>query len=239
MYRVCKTFRDQSKCVSELAEACIALKKKLGYSDQDARTVSLENITAVARSSQMTLNLLDSWHKGDEAVRQVIPQLLGLKTVTPDAVQMAGDFLNKSSKLALILLAQFQIENALRNVARELGLPNAGNGFYRCASAVLSYLAIPDDRMQFLNTAARLRNSLHANGIHRRQYPNEQSLVTIRGIEYEFIDGQYISCASWEHIAHVLEESIGILEEVFDSPLVRAIADPMFEQYAWEQETKL
>jgi hypothetical protein len=97
MYSSCKAFGDQCKCISELAEACIALKKKLGYSDQDARTICLDNITAFPRSSQMTLNLLDSWHKGDEAARQVIPQLLGLTTVTSDAVQKAGDSQNKSS----------------------------------------------------------------------------------------------------------------------------------------------
>lgn len=85
---------------------------------------------------------------------------------------------------------------------------------------------MPDDRMQVLSTTGRLRNSLHANGIHHRQHPNEQSLVTIRGIVYELIDGQHVSCASWEHIAHALEESVGILEQVFLSPRVRERVDP-------------
>ena len=238
MYRPCASYADQSKCVSELADACVALKARLGCSAADARTVALDNLTAIARSGQMMLNLFDSWAKGDELIRQVIPQLLGLKTVTPDGVRIAGDMLNKTAKLSLVVLAEFQVENALRNFARELGLPEAGTGFYRCASAVLGALSIPSDRMDILNTAARIRNSLHANGIHRRQHPSEQARVTILGVTYEFVDGQPVSCASWEHIAHALEASVGVLDEICFTPKVRAIPDPMMDQYAWEQVTR-
>lgn len=116
MYRQWK-YADQLACVAELAEACISLKKDLGYPDPDARTVVLNNIIAFARADQMILNLLDSWTKGDDIVRQIIPQLLGLKTVTPESVKMAGAFLDKSTKLSLSLLAQFHIENVFRNIA--------------------------------------------------------------------------------------------------------------------------
>lgn len=237
MYKACKTFGDQSERVDELAGACIALKAKLGYSDADARSVALNNITAVARSAQMTLNLLDSWSKGDNTVRQLIPQLIGLNSVTPNGAQMAGAMLEKTNKLALILLAQFQIENVLRNIARELTLPNPGAGFYPCADAVLNRLAIPVDRMDILNTGARIRNSLHANGIHHTRHSKGNPVVIVCGVTYKFVDGKSVDCASWEHIAHALESAIGVLEEVFLSADVLAIPEPMFEQYAWEQVT--
>ncbi len=238
MYRICTSYADQSKCVSELADACVSLKKRLGYSDPDARTVALDNITAIARSGQMVLNLLDSWAKGDELIRQVIPQLIGLKEVTQESVQMAGDMLNKSAKLALVVLAQFQVENLSKNIARELRIPDAGKGFYGCASSLLNAILIPKDRMDVLNTAARIRNSLHANGIHHRQHPAEPPYVTICGVTYEFKDGHPVSCATWEHIAHALEASVGVLEEAFLTPQVKAIPDPMMDRYAWEQATK-
>ncbi len=238
MYRACSSYADQSKCVSELADACLVLREKLGYSDPDARTVALDNITAIARSGQMILNLLDSWVKGDESIRQVMPQLLGLQTVTSDGVRIARNMLNKSAKLSLAVLAQFQIENVLRNIARELGLPDAGTRFYHCARAVLTALSIPSDRMDILNTPARIRNSLHANGIHHQQHPSEPPCVSIRGVTYEFWDGHPVSCASWEHIAHALEASVGILGEAFLTPQIRQLADPMLDQYAWEKATK-
>lgn len=237
MYRICKTHSDQSLCVSELAEACVALKRKLGYSDPDARTVALDNIIAFARSGQAILNLLDSWAKGDAVIRQVIPQLIGLKTVTPNGVQMTGNFLDKTNKLSLLLLGQFQIENLIRNISRELKLSMSATGFYKIASSLLTALNIPGDRMDVLNVTARLRNSLHSNGIYHRQHPSEQPLITVRGITYEFHNGQHISCASWEHIAHSLEASIGVMEEVLLSSSVLAIPDPMMDQYAWAQAT--
>lgn len=238
MYRACKSYADQSLCVSELANACIALKEKFKYSSPDTRTVALENVISIARSGQMILNLLYSWAKGDELIRRVIPQLIGLTTVTPEGVRMAGDMLNKSAKLGFVVLAQFQIENVLRNIARELKLPSGGTGFYRTTDALLKTLAIPVDRMDILNTPARIRNSLHSNGIHHRQHPSESQRVTIGGVIYDFEDGKPVTCAGWEHIAHALEASIGVLDEVFSCPAVRTIRDPMMDQYAWEQETK-
>jgi len=186
----------------------------------------------------MILNLLDSWTIGDDLIRQMIPQLVGLQTVTVDGVKMAGDMLNKSSRLGFSVLAQFQIENAFRNIAHELKLPPGRAGFYRTAAAVVKTLNLPTDRLDVLNTPARIRNSLHSNGIHHRQHLSESPRVIIRGVTYEFLDGQPVTCAGWEHIAHALEASVGVLEEVCLAPAVRAIADPLMDQYAWEQETK-
>lgn len=238
MFQTCKSHADQSKCVSDLGNACDALKNKLGYSDPDARTVALNNIKVIASAGLMMLNFLHSWANGDARIRQIIPQLIGLKTVNQTGVKMAGDTLSTTGKLTLCVLSQFQIENALRNIARELRLADSGKGFYNCATSVLGALSIPADRMQILNTPARIRNSLHSNGIYHRQHPSEPSSVTIRGVVYEFKDGQSISCASWEHIAHALEASVGVLEEVFLAPKVQALADPIMDHYAWEQVTK-
>lgn len=237
MYQACKSFSEQAVCVAALADRCAVLKRSFGYSAPDARTVAFENIISIARSAQMILNLLDSWVIGDEMVRQAIPQLLGLQTVTTDGVKMAGDMLNQSARLGFAVLGQFQVENALRNVGRELRLPSGGTGFYRTAQTVLTAVGLPSDRLQVLNVPARIRNSLHANGIHHRQHPSEASKVLVNGVTYEFIDGRPITCAAWEHIAHALEASVGVLEEVFLSHQVRAVTDPMMDQYAWEQET--
>jgi hypothetical protein len=238
MYRTCNSYSEQSRCVAELADACSALMRKLRYSAPDARTVALDNLIAVTRSGQMILNLLDSWTRGDETVRRVIPQLIGLTKVTTEGVRAAGDILNKSSRLGFVVLGQFQIENALRNIAHELIDPNQPTGFYRIAASVISALGLPIDRLEILNTPARIRNSLHSNGIHHRQHPSEAAQVTIGGVLYEFKDGQPVTCAGWEHIAHALQASVGVFEEICLSAPIRAMADPLMDHYAWEQETK-
>lgn len=237
MYRKCQSYSDQSLCVHELAETSFALLRQLGYSDPDARTVALNNIHLIARAGQMTLNLLDSWVKGDEALRRVIPQLLGILNPTTESVRVSGELLGKSGKLALAVLAQFQIENLLRNLHRELKLGRASIGFYRSAAEVLNVLGLPSDRMETLNVAARIRNSLHSNGIHHKQHAAEQTLVVLKGVSYEFKDGQKVVCAGWEHIAHALECSVEVLADVLAHPRIMAIADPMMDIFAWEEAT--
>ena len=237
MFRKCQSYADQSLCVHELAEAAFTLLQQRRYSDPDARAVALNNIHLIARTGQMTLNLLDSWVKGDEVVRQVIPQLLGMFNPTTESVRLSGDLLGKSGKLALAVLAQFQIENLLRNLHRELKLGPPSIGFYRSALEVLNALGQPVDRLETLNVAARIRNSLHSNGIHHKQHVAEQSLVVLKGVTYKFEDGQKVECASWEHIAHALECSVEVLAEVLAHPRIVAIADPMMDIFAWEEAT--
>ena len=234
MHNQCKSYAEQSTCVDALAGKCQELRKRLGYSDPDARSVALNNLISISRACQMHLNLMDSWNRGDEGVRQVIPQLIGLQTVTVESVNMSGDYLNKFSRLGFGVLAQFQIENVLRNISRELGIKRNSTGFYRTASSLLKILNIPDDRMDILNVPARIRNSLHANGIHHRSHPSEKETVIIEGIEYTFKDGERVSCAGWEHIAHAFSHSVGVLDEIFHTPEVMALSDPLMDRYAWE-----
>src|SRR5687768_9331053 len=92
--------------------------------------------------------------------------------------------------------------------ARRVALENV-TGVAREARVVLTAVGLPLDRMEILNTPARIRNSLHANGIHHRQHPGETARVTINGVLYEFIDRNPVTCASWEHIAHALKSSHG------------------------------
>jgi hypothetical protein len=184
----------------------------------------------------MCLNLLDSWHRGDHVVQQVIPQLLGIESRKPGSFDQVGALFGKAQKVALVVLAQFQIEGLFHNVARELGLPQH-RGFFRAMKGVVEHTGLTSHDVQILNTPARIRNSLHANGIHHAAHSNEPEAVLVAGIEYVFKDGEVVRCASWEHIAHALEASIGVVRAVLTSERVQAIPDPMFEGYAWDVET--
>lgn len=237
MYKRCNSFSDQSACVAALGDAAVAMIKTFGYPDADARTVALNNVAFIARYGQMTLNLLDSWVKGDEAVRQAIPQLLGLTTVTPEGVKVSGDTIGKCAKLAMIVLAQFQIENLLRNLHREIIGGKHALGFYRITADLVSKLGLSSSLMEVLNTPARIRNSLHANGIHHRQHPSETAVVDLKGVQYNFVDGAKVDCASWEHCAHALECSLEAVNAILNHSTVLALQIPVMDQYAWEEAT--
>ncbi len=195
----------------------------------------LNNVRNVAYAAQAVLNLLDSWSKGNEADRQAIPRLIGLTTPTKEGVQLAGNNIAYVTKIGFCMTAQSQIENSLRNVSRELGLNNSA-GFYRLAEALVLNVGLPSDRVERLNVAAMIRNSLHDNGMHRG-HRGQDSVITLGGVVYEFRDGQRVECADWEHIAHALETSIDVLEEIFNSAAVSSLGPPIMDKYAWDKLT--
>lgn len=235
MYAVCSSYAEQSKCVGEVAAAAEQICREFAYSHHDARWIALNNIATTAKANQLVLNLLDSWSRGDERVRAAIPHLLGIATVTPEAVKSAGDWLGSNSRLGFVLIAQFQIENLVKNLSRELNL-KLPQPYYTAVRNLLERLGLSHG-LETLNVPALIRNSLHSNGIHHG-YRGESKTVVVHGVTYEFVHGHRVRCASWEHVAHALEGSLGVLGQVLDHHDVRSIADPMMDAYAWDVATE-
>jgi hypothetical protein len=231
------SYKAFSECADSLANACTNLRKNRSYSDQDARGAALNSCFAIARSAQLILNLLDSWAIGDEVIRQFIPQVLGLKTVTKEAVDYCGSTIDKTNKLAFVLLSQFQIENLLANILRELHLREP-RGFYQLSKTIVDHFAIEKEAHDILYLPAAIRNSLHSNGIHKLPKSWADKRVRLDGVEYRFKLDSPVSCASWAHIAHALEHSIAVLSDILDAPEVNAINDPMFDHYTWHIVTQ-
>lgn len=231
------SYKAFSECVDSFANTCTTLRKKHSYSDHDARGAALNACFAIARSSQMILNLLDSWAIGDEVIRQLIPQVLGLKTVTKEAVDFCGSTIDKTNKLSFVLLCQFQIENLLANIIRELNLQEP-NGFYQLSKNIVDHFGLGKEAHDILYLPAAIRNSLHSNGIHKLPRSWADKRVTLDGVEYRFKFDQPVSCASWAHIAHALEHSIRVIGNILDAPEVKAINDPMFDHYIWHKVTE-
>ena len=232
MFKECKGHKDQAECVVSLVEKCDEIKDTFGYSDQDARSLVCNNIRVISYSNVLLLNLLESWVIGDEMVRSFIPQVIGLQKPTEKQVAVAGRTLHRSSRLSLVLLAQFQIENCIRSIVRELGIVDRSTGFYSVAKKLISELSLPDSDLDILNVSALIRNSLHSNGIHHSIGKQAKSIETeIDGVMYKFVDGEAVHCASVEHIAHAIENSMSILEKIFNNPQVEAMPDPIADTY--------
>ena len=231
MFKESKSQKDDAECILHLIETCTGLINKYGYPDNDTRTASLVNIRLVSYSSIGIANLLDSWSKGDNTVQQIIPQLLGLTQVDTKSVRLMGDSLHKTSKLSLILLGQFQIENCIENICNALGVKSKSIGFYNKANALLTHLGLGSSRLDILNTGAQIRNSLHSNGIHHG-YKGADFRSNLKGVQYDFIDGQKVSCATFPHIAHALECSVGVLDEIYSAPQLKSYPSLILDTYA-------
>jgi hypothetical protein len=157
---------------------------------------------------------------GDEVIRQFIPQVLGLNTVTKEAVDYCASTIDKTNKLAFVLLSQFQIENLLSNISRELHLQEA-RGFYELSNIIVDYFAIGKEAYDLLYLPAAIRNSLHSNGIHKLPKSWADKRIRLDGVEYKFKLNSPVSCASWAHIAHALEHSITVLSDILDQPVAK------------------
>ena len=236
MYKECKSYADQARCVSSLVDRCTTVRERFGYSDQDARGLVLNNIRFIAYGCQMILNLLDSWANiGPNNLD--FNRILGIKIARPKDYDVALNALSKNNKLTLVLLGQFQIENCLRSLARELKSKDTGQGFYLLASGLLASVGLNgQQRMDQLDVPALIRNSLHANGIHKG-HQGKDTRVPIGVVEYEFVNGQSVHCATTEHIAHAVESSVNILAEVFATEKVAALPDPVMDEYVWDIAT--
>jgi len=222
MFKSTNSLKDEAECVNSLIGFCTRIIKKHKYPDTDTRTAALDNIRFVGYSTLAIANLLDSWSKGDETVRQVIPSLIGLTDVNEKSVKLMGDSLHKSSKLSLILIGQFQIENGISNISEALGISSGIKGFYNKAEMLIDHLGFGYDKLERLNTGALIRNSLHSNGIHHG-YQGTSSHITLKGVQYDFDNGKKVSCATLPHIAHALECSLEVLDEIISSSQVKSV----------------
>lgn len=230
MYKESASHSEQAECVASLVVKTEDVRTRFGYSDQDTRSVVFNNVRSIAYSTQMVLNLLNSWCIGDEAVRAAIPQLLGLTNASDRSVKVAGDTLHKTAKLSLVILSQFQIESCLRNLARELNIKMSNRGFYPLTKSLLAFLSLPGTLVDELNVAAFIRNSLHGNGIHSG-FKGRDTFTALDNVTYEFLHQQPVSCATVEHIAHALESSVNILATIFDTQQISVLKDPVIDQY--------
>ena len=231
MFKATKLYKDEAECVISLIDFCTRIIEKHKYPDTDTRTVVFVNVRIIGYSTCAIANLLDSWSKEDETVRQVIPSLIGLTDVNEKSVKLMGDSLHKSSKLSLILIGQFQIENSISNISEALGISSGIKGFYNKAKMLIDYLGFGYDKFEALNTGALIRNSLHSNGIHNG-YQGTSSHITLKGgVQYDFNNGEKVSCASLPHIAHALECSLEVLDEIISSNQVKSYTELIEDTY--------
>jgi len=159
------------------------------------------------------------------------PALLGLVDVNDKSVQLMGDSIHKTTKLSLILIGQFQLENCIENLNIALGLNSNLPGFYNKAKTIINHLGINSERLEILNTGALIRNSLHSNGIHKG-FRNTDSHIRIEGVDYDFIHDQKVTCASLPHITHSLECAVNVLDEIIISQQIKQITSLIEDKYA-------
>jgi len=155
---------------------------------------------------------------------------LGLETINAESANFLGNSIHKTTKLSLILLGQFQIENCIQNINKAPDLNANSPGFYSRVETIINHLGINSNRIKILNVGALVRNRLHSNGIHSGYRISDFHLL-MEGFKYDFIQYKKVTCASLPHIAHSLECSINVLDEIINNPRLKQIATRIEDKY--------
>ena len=213
------TFAQQAERVVGLYQQIADIRDKHGIGETDSRRVSLNNVMMAANAATATLRLM-AWAKqgGDS----VLIQALGL--ARPEYINPVAEDLLRSSRLFLLVEAQFQIEMLFRNILLALGNPAGKQGFYNVAADVLECSGVSDSpaKLRVLHVPALMRNSMHANGIHHGRKASN-TIESIKGIEFRFEHGKRVQCGSWYHIVAALSASFEIVEEILASGKVKVV----------------
>src|SRR5262245_47296966 len=131
------SFAEQADRVFALYQQLADVRDKHGTGETDSRRVSLNNIMMAANASMAILRLL-AWAKsgGEQAI------INGLGLSKPEYINFIAEDLLRSSRLFLLIEAQFQTETLFRNILLALGESTGKQGFYNIAQDVLTATGI-------------------------------------------------------------------------------------------------
>jgi len=179
------------------------------YSDNDARCDFFIIFTEL---NMWLLIQLDNFYEIQKLTNNHISKYMNLNSNDRTQFVLEYDTINKSSYL---LLAMFEVEVFLKDIARSMGFSDKGN-FSEFSKNFLQKISYWDQyRFDVLNTPAQIRNSLHNGG-----YPTKNFQSTIRNRNYKLVSGKAIDVFSWEDIYTLLDELIDVLVDIIDNTQV-------------------
>ena len=205
------TYGTRADEFSKFIETLFNLRDTLTYPETDARPVLLNNLIGAASGARTVLRLL---HAIDPDIAKDPPEALMsiLQLKSTEHVKWAKHDLDRTGKIAFLLDSQFQIETFFRNVLRSIRAVGDTEGFGGVARDVLKHFDLPDrDRkLALLKVPAKIRNSLHQNGIHAFEEKSED-LGVFSGY---FRKHDRVSCGNYGFLLIAIWSTCEILEEL-------------------------
>jgi len=133
-----KPLATAEDCTIRLVSLADAIQKRASsysYQDPDARRVALVNCRSDLIYSAMILSVVSHREQG-RISESDFRGLIGLSNGrTDDAVKV----LEKRSRLSMVLLLQFQIENLFKNLLSALGISSVPRGYHQILKTVADH----------------------------------------------------------------------------------------------------
>lgn len=153
-----------------------------------------------------------------EPTDKKISKYMNLATESRRVFLLQYDTINRATYCST---AMFDIEHFLATVSKALGLPTK-KGFFNISKQVLQYLDIEDQekKLRVLNVPAKIRNSLHNDGVFNEKEDYE---IVLRGRHYKLTVGTKVDCSGWNNLYIFFDEVLNILVEICERPSVRQL----------------
>jgi hypothetical protein len=202
----------------------VVTESKISYTSQDARMVALDNLQISISAVGMWIqccNSLANLHTKEG----IFDETDFLKSVGSGLNALQTEIIMHSHlRLSFTTIIHFKFDNLFYNILRHLNALPWKTGYFNLTSAILDECFdknrdVIKEKKDILTAFANIRNSLHANGIHR----NNDLKIKIDEKEFNFINGSPVACDTWEHIVVLLKANVEILETIIQSDKVKNI----------------
>lgn len=215
----------------ETIKNTIVTESEIEHTSQDARMVALDSlqisISAVGMWIQCCNSLANFYTEKGEFNETDFLKSVGSDVNKEQTEMIMFDHL----RLGFMTLTHFKIDNLFHNILKHLNALPEKAGYWNLTDKILNQCSISETGTEkdILTAFANLRNSLHGNGIHRTC----NLTLTIDEMEFKFIKGSRIECASWEHIVVLLKANVDILQKVLLSNKVINIKTEIIDDFAF------
>ena len=217
-FQQAKSWEERGLQLQAVKDQCNGILKTLGIPDDEARAQGIVHVRQLCNTIAAVPIKLQQNAERPSNIPSILA-LLGLSNIK-DLQSLLHD-LNSNSKTSFLTMVQFALENCIVQVIEAIGAKRPSGKFSRDAESIIQLcdIADPERKLELLMLPALLRNTLHANGIHR--WPSKT--VIVDGEEYVFEKDKRINCGSWSHIFHAVLNSLSVYEEILTSERVRTI----------------
>ena len=141
-----------------------------------------------------------------------------------------ADKLGKFSRMSLVIMVQFQIENLFVNLLHALKPESKPRrGYIIILNELFKNISISDkeEKKKTLKILQFIRNTYHSNGRHN----NEPLTKVIDGFEFKFVKGEGVNCASWAGIPIAIKATAELIDEIIKTPEIKKILESIPDQY--------
>lgn len=208
----------------------VVAQSGISYTSQDARMVALDSIQINISSVGMWINAVNSLANSHTVNGNFNEKEFLMSVGSGLNAKQTEEVMFNQLRLGFMTLIHFKIDNLFHNILNHIGSLPGRPGYWHLTNEILDQCAFPKTgaKKDLLTAFANLRNSLHGNGIHKK----DSLSIQVNGMSFDFIKGKRVECASWDHIVVLLESNVEILKNILLSSKVANIKAEINDDFA-------